>query len=98
MLTTEEVKERLYPVFEKSGTRRAVLFGSVAKGTSTVGSDIDILVDSGLHGLQFFGLLEDVCNALEDRKVDLIDERQLDVNSNMRKEIEHTGVLIYERT
>ena len=96
MLSVEEVKTRLRPVFESNGTRKAILFGSIAKGTQSFGSDVDILVDSGLHGLRFFGLLEDVCNALG-VPVDLIDERQLKRESGMRREIDRTGVIIYER-
>ena len=34
--------------------------GTSAKGVATAKSDIDLLVDSGLRGLAFFGLLEDV--------------------------------------
>ena len=97
MLTAEDVRTKLQPVFEKNGTRRAILFGSVAKGTQQYGSDIDILVDSGLHGLRFFGLLEDVVTALGEQ-VDLIDERQLKAECDMRKEIDRTGIIIYERT
>ena len=96
MLTAEDVRTRLYPIFEKNGTRKAVLFGSVARGAQQYGSDIDILVDSGLYGLQFFGLLEDVVNALGEQ-VDLIDERQLKAESEMRREIDRTGIVIYER-
>ena len=96
MISKEEVAGKLYPVFERNGTKKAILFGSVAKGTQQSGSDVDIFVDSGLHGLAFFGLLEDVCNALG-MQVDLIDEYQLDKDSNMRKEIERTGVTIYEQ-
>ena len=39
-------------------------------------SDVDILVDSGLRGLSFFGLLEDVVTSLG-KNVDLLDVSQL---------------------
>ena len=42
----QEAKTKLTPVFEHYGISRAVLFGSVAKGTSTDRSDLDLLVDS----------------------------------------------------
>ena len=70
--TVEQLKLALMPVFNKNNVRRATLFGSYAKGKATPRSDVDLLVDSGLHGMQFFGLLEDVCNSLE-CDVDLID-------------------------
>lgn len=50
MPTVEQVRERLSPVFDRYGVRRVVLFGSVAKGTATERSDVDLLVDSRLRG------------------------------------------------
>ena len=38
-----ELKSRLVPVFDAYGVRRAVLFGSFAKGTATEKSDVDLL-------------------------------------------------------
>lgn len=96
MKTREEIIRLLMPVFEKNGTKKATLFGSYAKGTQTENSDLDILVDSGLHGLRFYGLLEDVCQAV-DMPVDLIDVYQLEKDGSMSKDIERTGMTIYER-
>ena len=59
-----ELKSILNPVFSEHGVRKAVLFGSYAKGTATEHSDVDLLVDSGLRGLKFFGLLESVICSL----------------------------------
>ena len=92
----EDIIDILAPVFEKNGSNKAILFGSFAKDEQHDNSDIDILVDSGLRGLAFFGLLEDVCSTL-DRPVDLIDTQDLQKGSPMEKEIERTGILIYER-
>ena len=84
VLSREEIIDRLIPVFKNSNTNKAILFGSYAKGTQTEKSDIDILVDSGLHGLKFFGLLEDVCSVV-DRPVDLIDVYQLKRGERWKK-------------
>ena len=92
--TKEDIIRLLNPVFESNKSRKAVLFGSYAKGTQTQQSDIDILVDSGLHGLAFFGLLEDVCNAVG-RNVDLIDIYQIRKGSSLEREILDTGETIY---
>ena len=62
--STDEIRAILNPVFNRHNVKRAVLFGSYAKGTAEPGSDIDIFVDSGLKGLRFYGLLEDVVPAL----------------------------------
>ena len=59
-------------------------------------SDIDILVDSGLKGMAFYGLLEDVVSAL-DKEVDLLDVRQIKPSSDIEKEIAKNGVIIYEQ-
>ena len=60
------------------------------------GSDIDILVDSGLRGLAFFGLLEGITSTL-DVPVDLIDVSQIEKGSHIEMEIQQTGVPIYEQ-
>ncbi|MBQ7249604.1 MAG: nucleotidyltransferase domain-containing protein [Deltaproteobacteria bacterium] len=78
--TKEDVIQLLKPIFEKNGSRKAILFGSFAKGNQNSQSDIDILVDSGLHGMDFFGLLEDVCDTV-DRRVEMIDVQDLQKNS-----------------
>ncbi len=94
MPSIEVIKENLIPVFGRYHVKRAILFGSYAKGTATDRSDIDIFVDSGLRGLMFFGLLEEVTDALQ-KPVDLIDLSQIDENSKVMDEINRTGVLIY---
>lgn len=94
MPSIDSIQESLMPIFGRYNVRKAVLFGSYAKGTANERSDIDIFVDSGLKGLKFFGLLEDVTNALN-RQVDLIDASQVDSGSRVLSEINNTGVLIY---
>ena len=89
-----ELKSVLTPVFSQYGVRSAMLFGSYAKGSATTHSDIDILVDSGLRGLQFFGLLESVSSALK-IPVDLIDVTQIEPGSEIEQEISRTGVPLY---
>ena len=96
MLDIESIKDELSPVFKKYDINSAVLFGSYAKKNARDNSDVDILVDSGLQGLAFFGLLEDVVNALG-KPVDLIDVTQVDPNSTVMNEINQTGVMIYGR-
>ena len=72
------------------------MFGSYAKGTQCNNSDVDILVDSGLHGLYFFGLLGEVCSAIK-MPVDLIDIYQLK-DDTLLHEAKETGITIYECT
>ena len=92
--TLAELQSALDPVFRQYGVKKAVLFGSYAKGKATEGSDVDLFVDSGLRGLAFFGLLDGVASALE-VPVDLIDASQVDRGSRIEDEIARSGVLIY---
>ncbi|MDO5140384.1 MAG: nucleotidyltransferase domain-containing protein [Eubacteriales bacterium] len=92
--TNAEIKDKLEPIFKSYGVKRAILFGSYSKGVATSRSDVDIFVDSGLRGLEFYGLLEDVTCTL-DKEVDLIDACQVKADSRVLDEINDTGVLIY---
>lgn len=90
-----EIQAALSPVFENYGIMRAVLFGSFAKGTETEKSDIDLLVESGLHGLRFVGFMEAVRQAAN-RPVDIFDVTHIEKGSRLDQEIQATGVTIYE--
>ena len=94
MPTVDNIREILKPVFDSYQVKKAILFGSFAKGTARENSDIDIFVDSGLQGMRFFGLLEDVTTSLN-RPVDLIDASQVQKESVVMKEINKTGITIY---
>lgn len=92
--TTGQIQMLLQPVFADYNVKKAILFGSYAKGKAKEHSDIDILVDSGLKGLAFFGLLEDVVTALG-KEVDLLDISQITPDSQISEEIKRSGVVIY---
>lgn len=91
-----ELRAILSPVFATHGVKRAVLFGSYAKGTATPHSDVDLLVDSGLRGLAFFELLDSIASAL-DAPVDLIDNSQIERGSQIEQEVSQSGVNIFEQ-
>jgi len=91
----EEIKSRLTPVFDANGVRSAVLFGLYAKGLATEKSDVDLLVDSGLKGLDLVGLAEYIRQALDDREVDVIDVGYMKKGSQIEDEVRKTGVRIY---
>ena len=94
--TVPQLRDILSPVFDRYGIRRAVLFGSYVKGTATEKSDIDLLVDSGLRGLRFVGLLDDVQQAVG-KEVDLFDVTHIEAGSLIDREIHDTGVTVYEK-
>ena len=96
----ELIRKTLEPVFREHNVKSAILFGSFAKGTANEKSDFDIWVDSGLRGLRFCGLMEDVRCALAetrlgDRELDMFDVRHIISGSRVEKEIFSTGVKIY---
>jgi len=98
LYTTNEIKEILFPIFDATLVEKAILFGSYAKGNPTQGSDVDILIDSNgtIRGIDFFGVLEDVVEALR-VPVDLIEASQVIAGGRAEREIEETGIVIYER-
>ena len=95
ILSMDEIRMNLAPVFQKFGVKRAVLFGSYCKGTARTRSDVDLLVDSGLKGLHFVGLIEAVRNALGGKEIDLFDVSHIENDSLIDREIKETGVQIY---
>ena len=94
--TVSQIQDILVHIFSEYNIRKAVLFGSYAKGSAKDKSDIDLLVDSGLKGLAFFGLLEDVVNALG-KEVDFLDTSQVITDSDIENEIKATGIVIYKK-
>ncbi len=90
-----DVRTTLFPVFDAYGISRAILFGSLAKGTSGENSDLDLLVDSSLRGLQFVGFMEAVRQAAG-MPVDVFDIKHIEAGSRIDQEIRSTGVTIYK--
>ena len=94
LYSVAEIKQTLRPIFDKYEVKKAILFGSYVKGLADSRSDVDIVVDSGLKGLAFYGLLGEISDALR-FPVDCIEMRQIEKGSEMEKEIDETGVTIY---
>ena len=95
---TKDIQLLLMPVFEDAPIHRATLFGSYAKGTAVEQSDIDIVLDTQgkLRGLEFYGVLEDITEALG-KKVDLFELSEIQPHSAIMDEINRQGVVLYER-
>lgn len=94
--TVPQLSAILSPVLMRYGVRRAVLFGSYVKGKATENSDIDLLVDSGLKGLRFISLLDEI-SEITGKEVDLFDVTHIDRDSLIDREIRETGVTLYEK-
>lgn len=94
LLTVEKIKETCAPLFEQYGVKYAYLFGSYAKKRATEQSDVDLLISMPVNGLRFYELVEALREALK-KRVDLLDETQLDNNNALVKEILQDGIKIY---
>ena len=94
----EDIKRMLNEVLKGTEVEKAVLFGSYAKNTPTQNSDIDILIDSNgkIKGLRFFAII-DLIREKFNKDVDILDRTEIDKNSKIEKEIEKTGVVVYEK-
>lgn len=93
-----DIKKLLNEVLSSTDVEKAILFGSYAKNTPTPNSDIDILIDSNgkIKGLKFFAII-DMIKEKFDKDVDIIEKTEIDKNSNIEKEINETGVIVYEK-
>lgn len=94
----EDIKNMVYEILANTEVEKAILFGSYAKNKPTKNSDIDILIDSRgkIKGLKFFAMVDKIREKL-DKEVDVIEKLEIDKNSKIEKEIEKTGVVIYEK-
>ena len=93
-----DIKKLLSEVLYNTEVEKAILFGSYAKKIPTQTSDIDILIDSKgkIKGLKFFAII-DMIREKFDKEVDVIEKSEIESNSKIEKEIEETGVIVYER-
>ncbi len=94
--SVSDIQAILTPIFDSYSISRAVLFGSVAKGTATEKSDLDLLVDSHLRGLKFVGFMEEIHQTLG-MPVDVLDIAHIEKGSRIEREIRSDGVVIYEK-
>lgn len=92
--TIENIIEGCESVFSNYEIEYCYLYGSYAKGTAKVESDIDLLVSSNLKGLAFLGLVEDLRETLR-KKVEVIDIKELGSNNELVNEILRDGIKVY---
>ena len=91
-----EIKKKVKEVAATYNIEKIYLYGSYAKGTQTPESDIDFYMVSEIEDIEYFGVIEELRTSLN-KKVDLLSNKTIKKNSPIEKEIERTGILIYER-
>ena len=94
ILTIQKIKEICIEIFSNYDIEYCYLFGSYAKGKATQTSDVDLLVSTSISGIKFFDLVESLREALK-KKVDVLNQEQLNNNPDLVKEILKDGVKIY---
>jgi predicted nucleotidyltransferase len=94
ILTMEYIKDTVAQVFKKYDVNFCYLFGSYAKKKATPTSDVDLLIDSPITGLNYFGLVEDLRRSLN-KRIDLLKLDQLTNNLELIQEIMKDGIKIY---
>ncbi len=75
MDTLADLRHRLTPVLRQYGIRKAILFGSLARGEATRHSDVDLILiqQTDRRFLERYdGLLLDLNKALPHRSVDVL--------------------------
>lgn len=95
--TPQEISRKTKKIFSENDVKRAVLFGSYAKGKETLKSDIDIYAEF-FHKKPLFelcGILYDLREALN-KDVDFFDEDELKKNPELYKNAKSEGICIYE--
>ena len=94
VLTIEKIKEVCVNILSKYPVEYCYLFGSYAKGKATGESDVDLLVCTSVFGIEFFGLVEELREKLK-KKVDVLDQKQIENNFELTNEILKYGIKIY---
>ena len=103
VLTIDSIKLLLLPVVNKYGVRKAILFGSYARGDATEKSDLDILIDcDGIKDMDDYLSLTESIRKATGKNVDVVMADALDSDDTRRgkrlkEHIESEGVVVYER-
>lgn len=94
IISIDDIKEKCRKIFDNYDVEYCYLFGSYAKGKASQSSDVDLLISSNVKGIKYFGLVEEIRNALN-KKVDALDINQLKDNMDLVQEILKDGIKIY---
>ena len=94
ILSIEIIQKTVSEICRDHGIALCYLFGSYAKGYATEKSDVDLMIDTNITGLDFFGLVEEFRQSLH-KKVDLLRLDDIKENRELLLEIFKDGVKIY---
>lgn len=94
--TLEQIKEKLFPIFQQFGISRVSVFGSYARDEATTHSDLDILISTKhVFDLEEYSDFEDAVERAMGKTVHIIFFEY--INEYMREGILNEAVSIYEQ-
>lgn len=96
--TIEEIKIMLKEILQNEQVYQVILFGSYAKKEATKKSDVDLIIDTKSQ-LKGFALLKIICQIQEkfQKEIDGFEKYEIEEGSSIEKEIQKTGVVVYEK-
>ena len=92
----DELKKLLTPIFEKYGLIKVSLFGSYARGTPVIASDVNLLIfiHENFDLEQYINFKNEVTKIVG-KDVDLLEYRS--INKKVEGDILEEAVVIYEK-
>ncbi|MBR0350909.1 MAG: nucleotidyltransferase domain-containing protein [Clostridia bacterium] len=96
--TINEIKQILSKLLENMPVYTVVLFGSYAKNEANKNSDLDLIIDTKdtLMGFKLYSLITKIEEAFN-KRVDAYEKTEIIKDSKIDKEIQKTGVVVYEK-
>lgn len=94
ILTIEQITNTCKNIFDNFDIDYCYLFGSYAKGSATENSDVDLLISTSITGKNFYDLIEAIREGLN-KKIDALNQQQLNNNIELMNEILKDGIKIY---
>ena len=96
--TIEEIKNILKETLKNMPVYNVILFGSYAKNSANKNSDLDFVIDTKetLMGFKLFSLITKIEEAFN-KNVDAFEKAEIIKDSKIDKEINKTGVVVYEK-
>lgn len=94
ILELKDIIDKCKKVLDEYEVEFCYLFGSYAKFNAIENSDVDLLISAKVKGIKFFGLIEELREALH-KRVDVLSFSQLEDNIELTHEVLKDGIKIY---